>query len=140
MKAKICYTIIYGPYDSLKEPKIITPEWKYICFTDQSFTSDVWEIRPIPEDLMNKFERKPVKRQRILKIQPHLYLEDYEVCIYVDGTITINVDLNQAIEDMKKECGDFEICIPVHPMRRCIYREGRIVTIIKKDVEDIVKP
>lgn len=33
-KVKVCYTVISGSYDGLKEPRYVTPGWKYICFTD----------------------------------------------------------------------------------------------------------
>lgn len=41
----VCYTVISGPYDTLKEPVIETDGWKYICFTDQELVSDIWEFR-----------------------------------------------------------------------------------------------
>jgi hypothetical protein len=31
---KICYTVIIGGYDKLREPEFITPGWKYVCITD----------------------------------------------------------------------------------------------------------
>ena len=31
---KICYTCITGKYDALIEPLVVTPGWKYVCFTD----------------------------------------------------------------------------------------------------------
>jgi hypothetical protein len=31
---KICYTVILGGYDKLREPEVITPGWKYVCITD----------------------------------------------------------------------------------------------------------
>lgn len=31
---KVCYTVITGNYDILKQPRVLTPGWEYICFTD----------------------------------------------------------------------------------------------------------
>jgi hypothetical protein len=31
---KICYTVILGNYDQLQNPTVITPGWRYVCFTD----------------------------------------------------------------------------------------------------------
>jgi hypothetical protein len=33
-KRKAVYTFIFGDYDDLKSPTIMTPGWDYICFTD----------------------------------------------------------------------------------------------------------
>ena len=44
---KVIYTAIFGDYDTLKEPLVITPGWKYICYTDQDFESKVWEIKKV---------------------------------------------------------------------------------------------
>jgi len=45
----ICYTVLSGDYDNLKNPKVVTPGWKYVCFTDQdNVKSDIWEIRDLP--------------------------------------------------------------------------------------------
>ena len=30
----LCYTVLSGDYDTLKKPTVITPGWKYVCFTD----------------------------------------------------------------------------------------------------------
>ena len=31
---KVVYTCISGNYDTLDEPRVVTPGWEYICFTD----------------------------------------------------------------------------------------------------------
>ena len=60
---KICYTCITGKYDALIEPLVVTPGWKYVCFTDQTnFTSKVWEIRPLPESIENDESLSIVKK------------------------------------------------------------------------------
>ena len=41
---KVCYTVLFGDYEELKEPTIISDGWRYVCFTDQPLKSDVWEI------------------------------------------------------------------------------------------------
>ena len=57
MKNKnVCYTVIVGQYDSLKEPQYISDNFDYICFTDQTnFKSNVWDIRPLP-DIVSNFD------------------------------------------------------------------------------------
>lgn len=132
-KVKICYTAITGKYDNLKEPSVISNGWQYICFTDNTnIKSNVWEICPIPKDL-NKFTN--VKKQRLIKICPNKYLPQYDECIWVDGNITIQCDLNKFVRD---NCnGDF--CVPKHPQRNCIYEECDAVESYKKDTHEHIE-
>lgn len=85
---KIIYTVIFGPYEELKEPLVITPDWRYICFTDQPFMSTTWEVRRI--------DAWPDKRMhsREYKINFDRYIDAYQ-SIYIDGSFQINCDLNQ---------------------------------------------
>ena len=60
---KVVYTAILGSiYDDLKEPTVISPGWKYVCFTDQPLQSNIWEIRPVPTT------GNPQRQARELKI------------------------------------------------------------------------
>ena len=128
----ICYTVISGPYDKLIEPKVVTEGWEYICFTDQTnFKSNVWKILPIPDEIMNDNTLSQVKKQRIIKIQPYLFL-DYDYCLYVDANITIKTNLNLFFE---KHFND-SIVITKHPDRDCIYDEAKAILKLKKDTSD----
>lgn len=137
----LCYTVLSGDYDTLKKPTVITPGWKYVCFTDQkNLKSDVWEIRPLPT--LNDNSLSQIKKQRVVKISPHKYIHDYDnydVSVYVDCSIIIKVDLNFVIEQMKN-IGDFEICTVKHPIRKCIYKEEDTVVKVKKDIKEITQP
>ncbi len=126
---KICYTAITGDYDTLNEPSVVTKGWRYICFTNNpNIKSSIWEILPIPAELT---KLSNVKSQRMLKICPHRYLQKYDKCIWVDGNITIQCDLNKFVS--KKCNGDF--CITRHPQRNCIYDECNAVVGCKKDTQ-----
>lgn len=128
----VCYTVISGPYDKLIEPKVVTPGWEYICFTDQkNFKSDVWKILPIPDEIMNDKTLSQVKKQRIMKIQPNLFI-DYDYCIWVDANITINMNLDTFFE---RHLND-SIVITKHPQRDCIYDEGKAILKYKKDTSE----
>lgn len=86
---KTIYTAIFGNYDDLKEPFIVTPGWKYICFTDQDLKSDVWEIRKVPV-----MDCGPTKTARFYKIMFHKHIES-NFSIWVDATFIINVNLDK---------------------------------------------
>ena len=123
----ICYTIISGPYDTLKTPKTISKGWRYICFTDQNIINNIWEIHPIPEELK---DLSPVKRQRCLKTQPHRFLPDHEWSVYVDGNIRIKVGMWKLVNEI---CEKKDFSVPQHFQRNCIYDERVKCIQLKKD-------
>lgn len=132
---KVIYTCISGQYDVLMEPKVLSDGYDYVCFTDQNFTSDVWEIRPIPQELMSLTQ---VKRQRAIKILAHKYLPEYEFSVWIDGNTDILGDLNEYVS---MRCGKegTSIYVGTHPNRSCIYREAEVCIKMKKDTPENIK-
>lgn len=120
-----CYTAIFGAYDDLKEPTVITEGWKYVCFTDQPFRSNVWEIRlmPPPPD--------PHMMARKIKILFHRFIED-EYSLWVDGSFKINCDLNIWWERFKEPFTALK-----HPIRDCVYEEGQTCIEQGRDAENV---
>jgi hypothetical protein len=106
------YTVIFGDYDNLKEPLIITSGWRYLCFTDQPLTSDVWEIIQV-----DTWEDKRM-HSREYKINFDRYI-DAEESIYIDGSFQINCDLNQWWADKFQQPTTFI----KHPRRNCVFDE-----------------
>jgi hypothetical protein len=104
----VVYTTIFSNYDDLKRPLIITPGWKYLCFTDQPFKSDVWEILPCTAD-------DPRQESKFYKIFNH----PNERSIYIDGSFIINCDLNKFYNKYYKG----KVSIMKHPYRNCVYQE-----------------
>ncbi len=125
---KVVYTCITGNYEPLADPVVISDGFDYVCFTDsKDMKSDVWEFRPIPSELSGL---TVVKQQRCVKICPHRYLPEYDLSIWVDGSVKLIGELNEFVKD---KCGDSVISIPKHPKRTCIYKEEESVIAIKKD-------
>ncbi len=110
---KTIYTAIFGAYDDLKEPFVVTPGWRYVCFTDQDLHSDVWEIMKVPV-----MDCGASKTARYYKIMYHRHIQD-EFSIWVDATFIINVDLDLW---WKKFKGPFTTV--AHPFDDCVYKEG----------------
>lgn len=131
---KVVYTCISGNYDTLLEPEFISEGFDYVCFTDQPFTSNIWKIRPIPEELNNL---SGVKRQRNIKINAHKYLSEYDFSVWVDANTTLKGDINKYVE---KNCGEKDVVLWIgkHPSRDCIYKEGDMVVKIKYDTKENV--
>ena len=69
---KCIYTFIIGDYDNLKHPRIITPDWDYICVTDNpNLKSDVWQIKYIQNKKLSN-----VLAARCIKIRFFDYIKD----------------------------------------------------------------
>lgn len=101
------FTAIIGPYEDLKEPLVVTPHWQYICFTDQPFKSNIWDIRQVHAG-------DPQRTARQYKILNPLHAE-----MYIDGSFTINCDLNEFWNKYYKP----PFSVPIHPFRDCVYEE-----------------
>lgn len=99
-----------------KKPLVITPDWKYVMYTDQDFVSEIWEIRKVK--LINN---DPVLTARYYKIMFHEHIED-EFSIWIDGSFTINCNLDHFM------AGNFKSPMTVvkHPVRNCIYEEASV--------------
>lgn len=106
------YTAIFGNYEELKEPTVITPNWKYVCYTDQPITSNVWQIikMPTPENA-----RRLARR---IKILAHEYVSDTKH-IWIDASFVIDTNLNDWWSKYMK--GSFSA--PKHPLTSCVYKE-----------------
>lgn len=134
---KVIYTCITGNYEPLDDPFVISSGFDYVCFTDSNtIKSDIWKIRPIPSELNGL---SAVKKQRCIKVNAHKYLSEYDLSIWVDGSVKLKGDANQFIEE---KCGDSSISIfvPKHPSRNCIYDEMNTCIRMKKDTAEHIEP
>lgn len=130
---KVIYTCITGKYDVLTNPLVITPDFDYVCFTDNDeLVSDIWKIKPMPEELSGY---SSVKQQRLVKINPHKYLSEYDLSIWIDGSITVLSDITDFVSSITNQPNWSEVSIytPSHPRRDCIYKEADACIRMKKD-------
>lgn len=133
---KVVYTCITSDYDRLSNPKFLTDGFDYVCFTDnKTIKSDVWDIRPLPKETEGLSQ---VKKQRFVKINPHLLLSEYDMSIWVDGNVTLKGDLNKFVKNVITS--DCSVYVPKHPQRDCIYAEANAVVKMGKDKSDITRP
>jgi hypothetical protein len=121
-KRKAVYTFIFGDYDNLKTPTIITPGWDYICFTDDpTLRSDVWDVRLSPRDrddqqLENK--RYAVKHMILF----HHYLKGYDLSLSMGAQVELNCNLDDLMREYFRDGDEMMICR--HKERNCIYDEA----------------
>lgn len=130
-RKKVIYTCITNNYDNVIDLTSYNDEYDYIVFTDNIYM-DVpshWIIKKIPDKLL---KYSSVKQQRYIKTHPHEVLSNYETSIWIDGNVNILNDVSELIYDK------YDIEIPLHPHRICIYDEGKRCILLKKDSEEII--
>lgn len=127
---KLCYTAIIGDYDRLKEPQVITPGWKYWCFTDQPIISKSWEIKKA-----SIYEIATIKTAREIKILKPYHYMDIEESIWFDASFTIKGNLDKLI----RPAVDFDGMVLRHPHRSSLLQESLAVTQLGKDTDQTVR-
>jgi hypothetical protein len=123
MKKTVVYTCIINNYDSLNEIQELEENIDYLCFTNTEITSKTWQIVKIEnvENLDNsRFSKAP-------KIRPHLYLEDYDTSIWIDGNIQVKGHINELLKSLDNTC----FHVSRHPSTNCIYKEAQVVVAYK---------
>ncbi len=141
MNKIVVYTCIIGDYDTLKPVCNRSSRIDYICFTDNPHikSDGVWEIRRLPPDDLYTDGLSKIKKQRIVKILPHVYLKDYEISIWIDGNIQITGNL--IFEFLNAlDLNNHFMFVNRHPSRDCIYREEVDVLRRKKDLPENTNP
>lgn len=111
---KTVYTAIFGDRDELKDPVVVTPGWRYLCYTDRPVRSDVWEVRRVPVH-----DDDPVRTARWYKIMYHEHLEP-GFSMWVDGSFRIATDLDAWC---RGRYAAPMTCV-AHPIRDCVYQEA----------------
>lgn len=125
----IIFTAIIGNYDTLKDPLIFTPGWKYVCFTDnKSLRSDVWAIVQV-DNIPELKDLDDVRKARYLKIMFHKFFFSAGITIWHDASMQVNCDLDWFINNYYS--GSFTTLS--HPDRNCIYKEAVACCKLKKD-------
>lgn len=128
----VVYTALFGDYDDLIEPKEKFQGCDFICFTDQKhLTSAIWEIR-----LIEECEMPPNMMNRKYKILPHLFLSEYKWSLYVDANIAI---LGNPFELANKYLSIYDMAVPKHFARDCVYDEAKECVILGKTKYDETK-
>jgi hypothetical protein len=123
MKKKVIYTAVFGGKDELIDPKHVDNSVDYICFSDSKETK-LGVFKVVNE---NPIFFDPRMSARMYKILPHVFLEDYEESIWVDGSVTIKGDLFKLMGNKDDEIVSFK-----HPERKCLYKEIEAAEISAK--------
>lgn len=129
MSGFVAYTAIFGGRDTLKDPALVTPGCRYICFTDTPLRSDVWEIVKVSPP------RDPRREARRYKLLPHRLI-DGRHSLWVDGSFRIHADVGDVIGRYLESA---DIAVFAHPDRDCVYDEADVCLQLGLDDPEVIR-
>jgi len=117
----VVYTAIANNYDDLINPKVVSNNIDYICFTDDNdLKSEIWNIIKFPRNNCN-----PIEKNRYVKLLPHNFFEEYDYSVYIDGSIGIIGDIEKLVNEYLIQNNN-KLVMSRHPLRNCLYKEAEV--------------
>ena len=124
----VVYTAITGEYDELKRQR--QGDWDYVAFTDKGVRQNGLDVRKIDKGQTLDNNR----RAKWYKLNPHMLFPDYDISIWIDGSVEVIGDLNELIVSLRVfKWGAFK-----HYSRDCIFDEAFACAIAQKDAPDLM--
>jgi len=135
-KKTAVYTAVFGGYDSLCFPEYTDQKMDYFYVSDTKPSELPQYYHWIDaRKIIPEYISSPVKRNRYIKMHPHLFLQDYSFSVYIDGNVIIKDDISDFFR--RSRTG---IAVFMHPMRECIYYEAlSIVNFKRVNVDDVCR-
>jgi 2-polyprenyl-3-methyl-5-hydroxy-6-metoxy-1,4-benzoquinol methylase len=128
----VVYTTVVGGMDNLLQQFWRADHVRYVCFTDREI------VNPPPEWKIVRVDRTcadPKKEIAKYKTMPHVFLEDWDVSIWIDATFQIQ---EKGLDEDIAYMGDADILMYKHPERLTTEDEARKVLELGYDDEKIV--
>ena len=126
----LVYSALLGNYDKIK-PFNKQNGFDYFLFTDIKINIKTnWTILDIPNQVKG-LNLNVKKKQRFIKLHPHLFFKNYDLSIYIDTNIIIFGKLSEFLERFLTP--KISIYVLEHPRRNCIYLEILKVMLLHKD-------
>ena len=111
----------------------------FILFTDIpniNYNETNWTIFPLPKELKH-LNISRIKKQRFIKLHPHLYFKNYNLSIYIDASFQIKGDLNEFL--LRVLSPKYKIYTFEHPKRNKILEETFVVAKCGKESQNLSK-
>lgn len=125
----VVYTVIVCGRDELWEPALRPPGVDFVCFTDAPPRRDTaWDIRPAARTYYD-----PALTVRYHKLLPHTALPEYDVHVWLDGSLELTGDVREMVE----AGGDLGL-FP-HRERQCAYEEAEVVVETRRGVPEQIR-
>ena len=131
---KVVYSALLGKYDRI-QPFNLQKGFDFILFTDLTNINNNetnWTILPIPKEL-NHLNLSIIKKQRFIKLHPHLFFPNYNLSIYIDTSFQIQGNLNEFL--LRILTPEYDIYNFEHPHRNDIFNEISAVIEMEKEKE-----
>ena len=133
---KVAYTAIIGNYDKLKNI-YKQDDWDYFAFLfpydKNKYKNTNWTVLPISDYILN-LDVDNYKKQRYLKMHPHLLFPNYTISLYIDGSMSIKGDLNEFL--LRLLTPNYNLFMLEHPERNCIYKEMEEVVALNREKKE----
>jgi len=117
------YTAIFGDYDVLRDPGMLNPGCRYLCFSDSPQKSEVWETV-----VQRRVMSTAVQDARLIKILSHRFV-DTKYSIWLDGNLQLLID---PVKIVTKYLVNRDIALFAHCERDCIYQEAETNVFLRK--------
>ncbi len=129
------YTGAFGGYDDFFEPMVFPDNIDYYYISDEEPARQSKYTWMCANDIIPNHIVSPIKRNRYIKMHPHIIFPEYKYSIYLDANVRVISDLTDLICNSKSGISVFE-----HWRRDCLYYEAMTIVNHKRIVpEDAVK-
>ena len=113
------YTSAFGGYDDVCKPAVHPANIDYYYISDDKPEDTYPYIWIDAKKIIPPNIQSPIKRNRYIKMHPHILFPNYKYSIYIDGNIKIKGDLSCFLPS-----GKLGISVFMHPNRDCLFYEG----------------
>ena len=131
-------TAIFGDYDEIRDPVVVTPGWRYVCFSDKYVKSDIWEtIQPEQKwfDQWFGVHRQTAKKKAGLCMMMPFAHMNYENIVNVSGRTEVGCDLDWLLDIYGPK---HHMSVMDHPSRTCVYEEAYACKQLNKDLPSTI--
>ena len=125
----VVYTAIYGDRDLLWEPSWQADGVELVAFSDQPRSSDSWQTVTEPGRFSD-----PCRSAKWYKLHPQQLFPRAQASLWIDGSYLLVSDPRPTLDALKTDLG-----FPVHPWRRCAYKEARVCIKWDKDKRSVIE-
>jgi hypothetical protein len=118
----VVYTCLTGNYEKPAQNHVTDDNVKYVYFSDKKTSvADGWELKII-EGLEHLDDKD---KNRYIKMNPHKFLKEFDMSIYIDCNIKIINKLTNIFSKAKQDSES--IFMYEHPFTNCTYKELEII-------------
>lgn len=133
------YTTILGNYDYLKPLFLEHKNIDFFVFTDKEIHTNICNITFINVNSIFDDNKSDTYINRFLKMHPYIFFSDYDYSLYIDSNVWVIGNINKLVSFVKKSEEKIGLYMHRHSNRNCIYKEARVLKIVKKGNKKKIK-